>query len=179
MNQNHKICVCIHNNELAAIKILFNSLRIAGYKTSDIVFLETGCSRNSIGYDSMFQVPKISCKSLDEFERYKHDHPLLDEYGDVPIYVFITENVEFTANTRTLITDYLNSSSELIYQHAPAFIRISTIIKDMIVHDANMDIGAVTKDLDLLRIDVDITGFNNKFNVYLIRDFNIMVYMRS
>lgn len=175
----HKICVCIIDNDFSALKILYSSLINAGYRFQDIIFIELECSTNSIGFDIMFNVTKISCKSSSDIQIYKYDAPLLDDHGDPPFYVFVTENVEFTRNTKSMIETMLRdkASRDNFFAHGNKFscLRISEDLSHVITREMYQVVH--THDMEVVRQDASLVGFTHKFMVYMIREFNILVYI--
>jgi hypothetical protein len=180
MENTHKICVCIIDNDFSALKILYNSLLKAGYRLQDIIFVELDCASNSIGYDIMFNVTKIACKTPQDLATYQYDTPLLDDHGNVPTYVFVTENVEFTNPSKemidALIRDKPAHQEFLLHKNQYSCFRIGDKITDVITHEMYQIVH--TTDMEYLRGNASLVGFTHKFNVYLVKECNLLVYIR-
>lgn len=175
----HKVCICILDNDFSALKILYSSLIKCGYKLQDIIFIELDCMTNSIGYDIMFNVTKISCKNASDLAMYANDGPLLDGNGEAPKYVFVTENVEFTKASKDMLDMLINDEGayEEFSRNRNQYscFRISDSLTDAITRESYQIVH--TTDMEYLRGNASLVGFTKTFNVYLVKECNLLVYI--
>jgi hypothetical protein len=167
-----KVCIYVKDNNINSLKVLIQSLKTSGCHNDDVILISDNCKNISLGYDSIFNVIKIQCRSIGDLKMYKNDNHVYSED-----YLIVTENTEFTKHSFKLALEMRGTDTKVIYKnHLIAL--ITQNIEDIALFNRNLDTNQDT-EFKLIKDQIDLTAYSKPMDILLFESLQILLYVES
>lgn len=168
-----KVVIYVNDNNINALKVLIQSLKIAGCFLEDIIMVSDKCSEISLGYDSIFNVIKISCKTIEDLKIYKNDYPVYSE-----TYLIVGENVEITKSTLILARESNKKMYEIFRDRVVAIVT-DTIDDIVLLHQTHNLMATENSKHTLVKDNLQLSAYTSPMDIYMLEELQVLVYVES